>query len=807
MPPLPPPVPTSTYRLQLSRDFTFADAAGLIDQLSDLGVSHLYLSPILQAAPGSSHGYDVVDHARLSEELGGDEGWRTLVAAARGRGLGLVVDIVPNHMAIPSPEHLNPVLWSVLREGLGSPHARWFDIDWESEGYRVLLPILAGPLDESLAELSLEPRGGPNGEAVLRYHDHVLPVAPGTEALPLPVLLTRQHYRLADWRVQATDLNYRRFFTVSSLIGLRVERSEVFDATHRRIAELVDRGEVDGLRVDHPDGLAGPAEYLDRLAEASGGRWTVVEKILVGSETLPAAWRCAGTTGYDALRMVDGLFHDPRGAEPLTSTYVALTGEPADFAEAAEIAKRDVLDEALGAETNRLTQLLQHVGARRGELGLEESTFESLRSALVELLVALPVYRVYVTPGQPPTAEAVTTLTAAAEGAQHRRPEQAAEIALLRDLALGRLGRDPLLDEFVVRFQQTSGPAMAKGVEDTAFYRWNRLISLNEVGGEPGELGIDPAAFHRFCKRLQREWPHTMTTLATHDTKRSADVRARLAVLSELPIEWAEAAREWRAMAATHRSEAWPDANAEYHLWQTLVGAWPISAERIGAYMEKAAREAKRHTSWIDPDPGYEGALRRFVERVLADRALTDRIERFVARVAPHGDSNSLGALLVQLAMPGVPDVYRGAEAEQRSLVDPDNRRPVDHARIRSLMGRLGAGRGALEVEKLRTTGAALRLRRERPERFGARATYRPMRARGRAARHALAFARSGAVVAVVTRLPATLERRGGWRDTALPLPIGSWRNLLDGTAWSDEAGLGALLRDRPIALLVRDGA
>jgi malto-oligosyltrehalose synthase len=751
-------VPAATYRLQLRKEFGFAEAGELAGYLAALGVSHVYLSPILQATPGSAHGYDVVDHSCVSADLGGEEAFRDMAARLREHGLAIVIDLVPNHMAIPAPETLNPAFWSVLRDGPDSPYARWFDIDW-SEG-AIVLPILGSPDDE----------GQPDGD-VFRYHEHVFP--------------RDGHYRLGYWREAAP--NYRRFFDVSTLIALRPEDPEVFDRTHALPLRLLRKGLVDGLRIDHPDGLADPRGYLRRLARDD--TWIIAEKILADDEVLPADWPCAGTTGYDALGMIGGVFTDPAGEKPLTDAYTGLTGGTADFGAVEREARRFVAGRLLAPEVGRLAGLLTRI--------LPEADPAGLRRVLVELLAAMPVYRTYVVPGEEPSAR---DLEIVAQTAAQARAALAPEDPLdqVVPLLLGLTGTDPLRDEFVVRFQQTSAPMMAKGVEDTAFYRWSRLAALNEVGGDPLRFSVPPEEFHEYCAEIARDRPGTMTTLSTHDTKRQEDVRARLAVLTELPGEWAEAVGRWRARAPESPLE--PD--LDYLMWQTIVGAWPLSAARLKGYLTKAMREAKTRTSWVDQDVAYEEAVLAHADAVLTDPELTDDVAEFVELLAPYARVNSLGQKLVQLTMPGVPDVYQGCELAGLSLVDPDNRRPVDYARRRELLADLDAGTvpADLSGEKLLVTSRALRLRGGHPDWFSA--GHEPLAAEGPAAEHALVFRRGG-VTTVVTRLPARLDRRGGWDDTYLPLPGGPWRDLLTGQSYGTEIPLAGLLGILPVALLV----
>ena len=807
-----PGTPGSTYRLQLTPEFGFAEAADTADYLAHLGVTHAYLSPVLDAVPGSQHGYDVTDHARIRAELGGEEGFRALAKRLHARGLGIILDIVPNHMAMPADMSLNRQLWSVLRNGRDSPYATWFDIDWAAQDDRMLLPVLGGPLESCLDDLRVEPSGGPDGEPVLRYFDHVLPLRPGTARRPMGGLLEAQHYRLTWWRDAATELNWRRFFDIATLIGIRVEDPAVFDATHEVIAGLVAEGLVDGLRVDHPDGLADPRGYLRRLAAATGGAWVVVEKILAADETLPSDWACAGTTGYDALRVVDGLFLDPDGGGPLTAEYAGFCYDSGDdcldrrFADVATRAKREIASGSLAAEVTRLARLLCSLSP--------DTTEDDARTVLTEVLAAFPVYRAYVHPGEFPAQAAEAAVREAVDGARRRLPWRLRGLAA--DLGAAALGsRRPVsgaagrVGEFAVRFQQTTGPVVAKGVEDTAGYRWSRLISLNEVGCDPDRFGAAPGEFHAAARRLAADWPATMTTLSTHDTKREEDVRARIAVLAEMPQEWGRQVRSWR----DDRSAV--DKDTEYLLWQTVVGAWPISGERLAGYLTKAIREAKRRTSWVSPDQEYEAAVLGLAARALDDPELAGSIAGFVARIAGDAAVNSLGAKLVQLTMPGIPDVYQGCEVAALSLVDPDNRREVRFARTRSDLTDLDADAGAslhgdlvggdlgvFSRAKLLITSKALRLRRARPDWFAG--DYEPLTASGPAAGHAVAFRRGGQAVTVATRLPVGLRRRGGWQDTALPLPGGAWANLLTGTVHHGPAIPMTELTGRlPVALLV----
>jgi len=775
-----PAVPTATYRLQLQPEFPFAAAAAAVPYLASLGVSHLHLSPVLESVPGSTHGYDVVDHARVRAELGGEDGLRALSRTAREHGLGLVVDIVPNHMAMV-PRH-NHALWEVLREGPKSPYARWFDIDWEAQGGQLLLPVLGHPLGAEIGHLEVD------GD-VLRYYDHEFPLREGTGELPLPRLLDAQWYRPVWWRLARTELNYRRFFSISELIGVRVEDPEVFEATHGKILQLLHEGVVEGLRIDHPDGLADPDVYLRRLHEATGGRWTVVEKILSDGERLPASWPVAGTTGYDALRHVDGLFTDPAGAGELLGQYRRFAAPQTDRGGHWEATVRraayKVLTHELAAEVDRLTRVASRVCATSQDPALRDRAPWALRTALQELLVRMEVYRPY---SSGDTA-AVVTEEAAAEARQaFVVPEEGGAVDVVRELVLGRCGDGPEHVEFRTRFAQTASALRAKSVEDTAFYRYVPLLSATEVGGDPGSPAVSLEDFHAYCARVQRDWPTTGTVLTTHDTKRSADVRAALAVLTECPQRWADVLAE-----VTRAEEGVPDAQLAWAAWQTVFGLGPAAAERVQGALLKHVREAGLYTSWTEQEPPYEEAVAAFVAAGPCG-VPGERVAAFRSALEPHIRANLLGAALVQLTMPGVPDLYQGTEAEYRALVDPDNRRPVPFPPEDP------GDKGTL-------TAAALRLRARRPDVFGDAATYAPLTAEGPAAAHCVAFMRSGSVVTAVTRLSSRLAEAGGWQDTRLPLPPGRWADALaPEREFTEYARVEDLFGRLPVALLERVG-
>ncbi|RHA41613.1 malto-oligosyltrehalose synthase [Cellulomonas rhizosphaerae] len=816
------PVPTSTYRVQLGADLTFDDVAARVPYLASLGITHVYLSPILTAAPGSTHGYDVVDHDEVSPVLGGIRGLRRLSAAAKAAGLGLVLDIVPNHMAVPTPVWHNRPLWSVMAQGPDSPYAHWFDVDWSAGDGALLAPVLGDRIGNVLArgELTRDEVDLPGLglTPVLRYYDHVFPIRPGTESLGLAEMVERQHYRLAYWRVADEELNYRRFFDVGTLVAIRVEDPDVFDATHRLVLDLLADGTLDGLRIDHPDGLADPAGYLSRLREASDGAWVVVEKILEDAEELPADWDTAGTTGYEALWRIQQAFVDPGGAADLAGLMHRVTGDPSDgFAAMAEQAKREIVDGPLYAEVHRLTSLAADIC--REDLRLRDHTWRSLEDCLVELLVAFDRYRAYVVPGETPGPEAIEVLTAAADLArEHLSPERGETMDVLVDLLLGReVGsagrtRGHRRDELVVRFQQTCGAVMAKGVEDTTFYRWTHLTALCEVGGAPERFALTPTELLAWASRAQHTAPYGMTTLSTHDTKRSEDTRTRIGVLSELPREWSALVHDLRAASAPYRSGL-VDGRTEYLLWQTIAGTWcghgPIEADRLTAYLTKAMREAKDRTTWTAPDEAYEAAVLDAARQALEDPAVRELFTAWEARTRTAVRAATLGTKLVQLTMPGVADVYQGTEVPTADLVDPDNRRPVDADSLAARLARLddGAGPRDLADEKLLVTSRALRLRRDVPEAFvGTGAGFLPL---AHSAGNALSYARTvdgiPRVAVVATRLGAALDRLGGWADHSVALPEGSWHDVLtDREVTGGVVEVGALLDRLPVALLVR---
>jgi (1->4)-alpha-D-glucan 1-alpha-D-glucosylmutase len=931
----------ATYRLQLHAGFPLSAARELVPYLSRLGISHIHCSPLLQARRGSTHGYDVVDPARLDPELGTEADLEALHAELASRGMGIVLDIVPNHMAASSE---NPAWDDVLAHGPASGFARWFDIDWratERELWsRVLLPILGQPLSDALkhGEIRLETR---EGVPRVRYFEHDLPLDPSTmpgvlsdalsgcqralyrehpacaelseivqalrrlprrntrraaaltrrrEAAPrildrlrelaarvpdaaaalaeaakafssgetggrrLRRLLDAQVYRLAHWRRAAREINYRRFFDVNDLVALHMEDPEVFAQTHALVLAWRRRGRVDGFRIDHPDGLLDPLGYLQRLAAAAfpdhpSSPPVYVEKILSHGESLRTDWPVAGTTGYDFLNQVEALFIDPGGYEAIEDDYRRIIRQPLEFPAIARQGKRLVLETGLSAGVRRLAdRLLTHSGQAHS---LPAVTRQELVRAIVETIVALPVYRTYMDGRSPfPDPEDLRLVQDAIADARTRGRSSAAALDLLEGALLGRQGA------VYGRFQQISGPAMAKGIEDTAFYAYAPLLSRNEVGGGP-EVPLARAAadFHAANAHRAAHWPGGLLAVTTHDTKRTADVRARLDVLSEIPAEWADRVRRWRTLNLPHKRavRGWrvPDPATVYHMFQAIVGVWPLAPlgvgdlevlrGRIDGYMVKAVREAKVRTAWTDPDESYEQALRANVEALLApDRSprFLDDLERFVTRIARPGLWNALSRTVLQLASPGVPDLYQGDELWSFALVDPDNRRPVTFEHRRLLLEEVERGTaGDVETRtrfladlvagpedgrlKLHVVRAALAARNKRPAAFHSR-SYAPLEAAGRSAGRVIAFGRGEGterLVAVAPRFLASHVLKGGaptdpalWNGTGLPLPPGwpsRWTCVLSGRSLHSEPARGLLLADLfrilPVALLLAD--
>ena len=888
-------IPCSTYRLQLHKDFTFDDAAAIADYLRALGISHVYSSPYLQAAPGSTHGYDVVSHQMVNQELGGAEAHERFCAKLGEAGLGQVLDIVPNHMSLGKE---NRYWWDVLENGTSSRYASFFDIDWQPQEERlrdkVLVPILGDQYGKVLqnggikvlrrgnrfqVECSAEtlptsPTSLPvilSRAAEYAKSDTLSFLAASFGRLPQPEyvdrrtilarhrdkvvlfdllerlskeehgvweaidqsvaelngnldamddFLTQQNYRLAYWKTADQQLSYRRFFDVNSLIGLRVEREYVFEETHALVLDWLKRGVLDGVRVDHPDGLRDPLEYLKRLRDRAPDAWVVGEKILEPGEFLRESWPIQGTTGYDFLNVVAGVLVAPEGMAELTSVYGDFTSEITDFHSIAHEKKISVTQEGLGSDVNRLTSLFVEIcEANRDQ---RDYTRAEVRRAIREVAACFAIYRTYVVPDRDEiTDEDREQIAQATECAKQQRLDIDADLFdFMRDV-LTTVVKGKQESEFVLRFQQFTGPVMAKGVEDTAFYCYDRLTGMNEVGSDPGRNGLSVAEFHAYCEKMQATHPATMTTLSTHDTKRSDDVRARIAVLSEIPGRFNSAIQRWSRMNSAFRtgkrgSPAMPDRNTEYLYYQTLIGAWPLPIDRAQAYMLKAVREAKQQTSWVANNKEFEEALRMFIELTLNYAPFLRELQQFVARVQDAGRMNSLTQTLLKYTAPGVPDLYQGGELWDLSLVDPDNRRPVDYAVRKRLLCELKQMRGedigaqvmmrADEgLPKMWVIHRALELRRERPECFGAEAEYTPLEVDGAKHDHVIAYVRGEDVVTVAPRL--TLKLDGTWKDTIVVLPKGRWRNRLTGGAVGGGViTMKLLLKDFPVALLLREG-
>jgi (1->4)-alpha-D-glucan 1-alpha-D-glucosylmutase len=871
----------ATYRLQLGPGLTFERGCDLLPYFHNLGISHLYLSPCLKAAAGSAHGYDVVDPSQVDPRLGGQEGFDRLCKASAEFGMGLVLDIVPNHMAAAGRQNL--WWWDVLAEGTQSRYAGFFDIRWDHPDPllhgKVLLPVLGDELKQCLEYQQIQIRRS-GQEICLVYFEHEFPVStrslpyllqavcgtnespslahlagtfaagrfqesgasvrgqpadqsaahPGPGALDdaakaeldaaivsinansllLKRFLDLQHYRLGYWRLANRDLNYRRFFDIHQLAGVCVEKEAVFAATHELVLRWIGDGRIDGLRIDHPDGLRDPRSYLERLRAAAPRTWIVAEKILEPGETLAPEWPVAGTTGYDFLNLVGGLFVDPRSERLLTDFYQEFTDQSTDYGEIAQEKKLLVLELLFCSELSRLEGLLED--SRRQCPGYGSFRQEDARRALAEVIACFPVYRTYIRPDAGSLGDWNRAMVREAlAGALRRRPDIAPDTwRLIEDiLLLTHTGKTE--SEFILRFQQLTGAVMAKGVEDTTFYCFNRLISLNEVGGNPEEFGISPDAFHAFCLRIQSKWPQTLLAGATHDTKRGEDTRLRIDLLSEIPERWIQAVRRWSRMNARFRRKGFPDANTEYFLYQTLAGAWPIGCDRLVPAMLKAAKEAKVHTSWMDPDPVFEEALQAFVLEVTGDPDFTSDLSAFLEPLVWPAVVTSLSQTLIQCTAPGVPDIYQGTELWDCNLADPDNRRAVDFdlrrrllAEIRTLSITEILNRHAEGLPKLFLLQRVLSARGRCAEAFGAKGAYRPLAADGNRSGHLVAFVRGEKAATLAPRLVVGLD--GNWGNTVIDLPAGNWENVFSGEHFSGGTQkLTRLLAHFPVALIVKE--
>ncbi len=879
---------SSTYRLQLNAGFTFRDASSAAAYLKDLGISHVYCSPYLQAAEGSMHGYDVVDHQRINDELGGEQGHQQFCRRLSELGMGQVLDIVPNHMAIGSK---NLYWWDVLENGPSSRYATWFDIDWQSAEVKlqnkVLIPVLGDQYGKVLAsgQIHIEFK---DGAFRVCYLENSFPLSPRSLAiiltraaasarddtlgfladslsrLPSPdpadpalvqerhrdkdviyallkrlakeqpailtfiaqtvdginreidtldELLNQQNYRLAYWRTADQELGYRRFFDVNTLIGLRMERPHVFEATHSRVIGWLQSGVLDGVRIDHPDGLRDPKQYFERLRSRAPEAWIIGEKILEPGELLPSDWPIDGTTGYDFMNACNALQVNGSGLREFTRIYREFTEETAEFEAVAHEKKLAVEHEALGSDVNRLASLFVEICESNRDQ--RDYTRAEIRRAIREVAACFSVYRAYVVAERNEiTDQDRAQIEHALACAKERRQDiDAGLFDFIGDVLMLRV-RGARESEFLLRFEQFTSPVMAKGVEDTAFYCFNRMIGLNEVGGSPDRDGISSGEFHQYCLRMQANWPRTMTALSTHDTKRGEDVRARLAALTEVSGRWKTALHRWSRLNAAFKTRNLPDRNTEYFLYQTMIGAWPISRQRLLAYMEKATREAKQRTSWTQPNKEFEDALKTFVERILESREFIADLETLVNRILPAGRINSLAQTLIKFTAPGIPDTYQGSELWDFRLVDPDNRTPVDFEQRRAMLEELKSGMEPEEImrradsglPKLWITHRALSLRARHPEWFEAQAAYTPLETTGARAENLVGFLRCGRVAVVVPRWP--LIRGDGWSATSLELPPGRWGNALTRDVFDGGRVRAQIILERfPVALLVNHPA
>jgi (1->4)-alpha-D-glucan 1-alpha-D-glucosylmutase len=904
-------------RLQFFSGFTMDDAVSVIPYLAKLGISHLYASPLLKARPGSTHCYDIVDHNEVNPELGGEAALRRMVASLRAHGMGLILDIVPNHMGVGGAD--NGWWMDVLEWGRASLYAEYFDIDWDPPDVslhgKILAPFLGSAYGEALAsgELLLH-ADRESGALFIGYHEHHFPISPRSAALVLHgdkvlndvshafadaaklsnrntaheaaakaktmlaertkspdgeaalatalarfapdtpdgqrrlhELIERQHYRLAWWRAATDEINWRRFFDINTLAGLRVELPRVFDATHRKILSLYSEGLIDGVRIDHIDGLADPRLYGRKLRRSmaaagearpsdvpQGPPYIVVEKILAPRERLLSDWLTDGTTGYDFMDQVAGVLHDPAGETPLTWLWTSLTGRPGDFETEEQATRRQILNDNLASELNANAAALHRIARR--DLSTRDYTLTSLRRALTEILVHFPVYRIYA--GRAGRSDVDAQIIERALAGAHRT-FRAADRKLLdivrrwladespRDIQAGPRRNERL--RAMVRFQQLSAPVAAKSVEDTSFYRYGRLLSRNEVGSNPGQFALSPAAFHAACAERQKRLPNAMLATATHDHKRGEDTRLRLAVLSEIPDEWETALNRWMRLNAIIRRDSAPDPADEIMLYQILVAAWPLGlaaddhagledfGRRVAAWFEKSMREAKLRSEWAAPNEDYESACQDFLRGTLdPSRPVLGEIAGFAERLGVPGALNGLAQTVLRLSAPGVPDMYQGTELWDQSLVDPDNRRPVDFALRAALLDR---GEDPAQLLRSWRSGAvkqaviakALALHNTSPDLF-ALGSYLKLEAEGPAAAHCLAFSRQHGgqiLVAAVSRLGAKalgdlpLLPPEFWHDTQITLPAGGMRDVLTGEVFLEpHVTLDRLFAKLPVALL-----
>jgi len=806
-------IPRATYRVQFHAGFRFADAVPLAGYWAKLGISHVYASPIGTARTKSMHGYDAVDPTTINPELGGEEGFRALAAALKAEGLGIIVDIVPNHVAVG---HGDNGWWlDVLAKGEASEHARTFDIDWHPadpalDG-KLLAPFLGSPYAELLRSGDLEVKRVDGRLAVVAYGEHVFPLRVEDQGLAegklsageMHELCERQHWRLASWRSANDAINWRRFFDITELAGIRIEQDAVFDAIHALPLRLYREGLIAGVRVDHVDGLADPAAYCRKLRKTFGDdAYIVIEKILGAGETLATDWGIDGTSGYDFLNEVSALLHDPAGAAPLAALWQELSGRAADFAEEEHPARRAMVARGFAGQLDSTARAFARLAA--SDVTTRELALPALRRAIAWLLEVFPVYRTYGTGDAAPESDAPIRARAIDAAKALAGPAEAATIERIGDWLAGAGPGDPdLRRDAVRRFQQLSAPIAAKAVEDTAFYRYGRLLSRNDVGCDPERLGADPASFARVIEERSTRHPHAMLTTATHDHKRGEDLRMRLAVLSEVPDLWAETARRWAAEVpdGIDRGDA-------HMLHQMIVGAWPLDlaaedaeamrgfADRLAGWQLKALREAKLRSSWAAPDEAYEQTCADYLHRLLAPGAFASDAQAFAERIAPAGAAKSLAQVMLRATLPGVPDCYQGSEGWDFTLVDPDNRRPVDYPALQAMVAgpgdswRDGASKQRLLVDLLGARAA-------HPDVL-AEGTLTVLELTGARRAEAIAYARMGGGKSAV--MLCAIRGAQACIDAGSPDPSASWWGdtavlLPDGTtlAATEIAGSGAV--------------
>ncbi len=876
--------PRATYRLQLNADFNFSHVLEIIDYLHALGISHLYLSPSLQASKGSSHGYDVVNHSRLNSELGQKADFELLCNRLEKANMGIILDIVPNHMAISGPE--NPWWWDVLENGATSLYSRHFDVDWNNDSDDrsniILLPILGNHYGLVLENSELVLKHN-QGKFTLNYFEKIFPVAPRSlpnileiayqksnlkelgflasafKNLPhassrdlqrilqrqrdkavlenllcdlcrnpevvelidsavedinndielLDKLIGRQSYKLAFWKLSKYQVGYRRFFNINSLVGLRMEDPQVFADSHNLVINLFKDRKIDGFRIDHPDGLYDPTEYFIRLRRACPEAIILAEKILEKNEKLPSEWPISGTTGYDFLNLVNGLFIDGEGHEKLIRIWRDFTGEKRDYETLVYQMKKKVLKDILGSELNRLTSDLALICENHRHY--RDFANMQLSLALKEVAAGMKIYRTYI---QPETGqisdEAKTIVIDAINFAKNQNPELDSYIfEFISDILTLKLKGD-LESEFVRRFQQFTSPVMAKSLEDTVFYIYNPLSSANEVGGDPNDPIVSTRQFYDWCERVSANWPLTMLSSSTHDSKRSEDVRARLNILSEIPDDWEKLTTDWKLRNAKYKTSGFPDLNTEYLFYQTLVGCWPISEERISKYMEKAVREAKTHTNWFLPNVEFESALKKFISEVMTDSDFMKSLSRFLKLISGPGEINSLAQLTLKLTSPGIPDIYQGNEIWDNSLTDPDNRRPIDFKKVMNLFSELkditseqALHRSHEGLTKQYLIKTILNVRKNHSE-FNQPDSFKPAEIIGPAADNVIAFMRGPNVMVIVTRLTLKLNKK--WGSTRLSLPKGHWQDIFTGAFFKTGPNkLKELVKNFPVSILIRN--